>query len=184
MGLIYENGRIPRTQGQTEATLTAVVELSPTTRRQPWARPPIDVDFQVLMFTASGLLVRFLKVYERSEYQSVKWVRYSTRAQGTYQIRVSTSRCILGQCTDMLCSVLNIWDISLHVFSTLDCYDHATLCNTERVPPIRRASRASDLRFTPRTAKIGVTSKSYEGRVSAYGLTTSFLSKAIFWSMK
>lgn len=86
-----ENDRIPRLQGQTEATLTAVADLSPTTRRQPWARPPIDVDFQVLMFTASGLLVRFLKVYERSGYQSVKWVRYLTRAQGTYQIRVSTS---------------------------------------------------------------------------------------------
>jgi len=79
--------KIPRLQGQTEATLTAVADLSPTTHRQPWARPPIDVDFQVLMFTASGLLVRFLKVYERSGYQSVKWVRYLTRAQGTYQIR-------------------------------------------------------------------------------------------------
>jgi hypothetical protein len=97
-----ENGRIPRLQGQTEATLTAVAELSPTTRRQPWARPPIDVDFQVLMFTASGLLVRFLKVYERSGYQSVKWVRYLTRAQGTYQIRVSTcTQCIPGRCTDI-----------------------------------------------------------------------------------
>jgi len=82
------------------------------------------------MFTASGLFVRSLKVSERSGYQSVKWVRYFTRAQGTYQIRVSTSRCILGWCTDMLDSVLNIWDFSLRVFSTLGCYDHTTLCNT------------------------------------------------------
>lgn len=116
--LICENDRIPRLQGQTEATLTAVAELSPTTRRQPWARPPIDVDFQVLMFTASGLLVRFLKVYERSGYQSVKWVRYLTRAQGTYQIRVSPSQSILGRSTDILVSVLNIWDFSLRVLST------------------------------------------------------------------
>jgi len=46
------------------------------------------MDFQVLMFTASGLLVRFLKVFEKSNYQSVKWVRYMTKA-GSYQIRVS-----------------------------------------------------------------------------------------------
>ena len=146
--LMHEDGRIPRLQGQTEATLTAVAELSPTTRRQPWARPPIDVDFQVLMFTASGLLVRFLKVYERSGYQSVKWVRYLTRAQGTYQIRVSTSGCILGRCTDMLVSVLNIWNFLSRVFRPLGCYDradYAGLCNTEWVTPLRRASRP---RFT------------------------------------
>jgi AP-2 complex subunit mu-1 len=41
------------------------------------------------MFTASGLLVRFLKVFEKSNYQSVKWVRYMTKSKGTYQIRVS-----------------------------------------------------------------------------------------------
>jgi hypothetical protein len=41
------------------------------------------------MFTASGLLVRFLKVFEKSGYQSVKWVRYLTKANGSYQIRVS-----------------------------------------------------------------------------------------------
>lgn len=38
------------------------------------------------MFTSSGLLVRFLKVFERSGYQSVKWVRYLTKANGSYQI--------------------------------------------------------------------------------------------------
>lgn len=42
------------------------------------------------MFTASGLLVRFLKVFEKSGYQSVKWVRYLSKANGSYQIRVST----------------------------------------------------------------------------------------------
>lgn len=65
-----------------------MAELTATTTRQAWARPPIDVDFQVLMFTASGLLVRFLKVLEKNNYQSVKWVRYLTKASGTYQIRV------------------------------------------------------------------------------------------------
>ncbi|KAG8686403.1 hypothetical protein FRC09_014154 [Ceratobasidium sp. 395] len=79
--------KLPRLQGGSELTFTAMAELTATTTRQAWARPPIDVDFQVLMFTASGLLVRFLKVLEKNNYQSVKWVRYLTKASGTYQIR-------------------------------------------------------------------------------------------------
>lgn len=41
------------------------------------------------MFTASGLIVRFLKVFEKSNYHSIKWVRYLTKANGGYQVRVS-----------------------------------------------------------------------------------------------
>ena len=40
------------------------------------------------MYTASGLIVRFLKVFEKSNYTSVKWVRYLTKASGSYQVRV------------------------------------------------------------------------------------------------
>ncbi|KAI9574213.1 Mu homology domain-containing protein [Boletus coccyginus] len=79
--------KIPRIQGGQECTFTASAELTSTTVRQVWARPPIDVDFQVLMLTASGLIVRFLKVFEKSNYHSIKWVRYLTKASGTYQIR-------------------------------------------------------------------------------------------------
>jgi AP-2 complex subunit mu-1 len=80
--------RIPRLQGGQEATFSGLAQLTSTTTRQVWARPPIDVDFQVLMFTASGLIVRFLKVFEKSDYTAVKWVRYLTKASGSYQIRV------------------------------------------------------------------------------------------------
>src|SRR5258708_15308167 len=82
--------RIPRVQGGQELTFNGTAQLTSTTTRQVWARPPIDVDFQVLMFTASGLHVRFLKVLEKSNYNSVKWVRYLTKAAGSYQIRVSS----------------------------------------------------------------------------------------------
>jgi AP-2 complex subunit mu-1 len=82
--------RIPRIQGQSDITFTAEAIRSSTTHQKPWSRPPIAVDFQVLMFTASGLAVRFLKVFEKSNYNSVKWVRYLTKANGTYQIRVSS----------------------------------------------------------------------------------------------
>jgi AP-2 complex subunit mu-1 len=81
--------KMPRMQGGQECTFMATASLTSTTTRQVWARPPIDVDFQVLMFTASGLIVRFLKVFEQSSYQSIKWVRYLTKAEGSYQIRVS-----------------------------------------------------------------------------------------------
>ncbi|KIY46948.1 putative clathrin-associated adaptor complex medium chain [Fistulina hepatica ATCC 64428] len=81
--------KIARIQGGQECTFNATADLASTTTRQVWARPPIDVDFQVLMFTASGLVVRFLKVFEKSGYNSIKWVRYLTKASGSYQIRVS-----------------------------------------------------------------------------------------------
>ncbi|EIM89663.1 clathrin adaptor mu subunit [Stereum hirsutum FP-91666 SS1] len=79
--------KMQRIQGGQECTFSATAELTSTTRRQVWARPPIDVDFQVLMFTSSGLIVRFLKVFEKSNYHSIKWVRYLTKASGSYQIR-------------------------------------------------------------------------------------------------
>ena len=60
--------------------------LIASTKNKAWVRQPITVDFQVPMFTASGLHVRSLKIYERSNYQTTKWVRYVTRA-GSYQIR-------------------------------------------------------------------------------------------------
>lgn len=87
--ILYD--RIPRIQGGADVTLTGEATRSSSTSQKPWSRPPISVDFNVLMFTASGLLVRFLKVFEPKNpaMQSVKWVRYLSKANGTYQIRVS-----------------------------------------------------------------------------------------------
>ena len=39
----------------------------------------IQVEFQVPMFTSSGVHVRFLRVYDKSGYQTNRWVRYITR---------------------------------------------------------------------------------------------------------
>jgi len=72
---------IKRFPGDTELSLSAEVELiSNTLENKKWSRPPISLEFQVPMFTASGLHVRFLKVYEKSNYQAIKWVRYVTQA--------------------------------------------------------------------------------------------------------
>ena len=65
----------------------AEVKMLKMTQEKVWSKPPINVIFAVPSFTASGLHVRFLKVYEKSSYQTVKWVRYMTRS-GDYQIRL------------------------------------------------------------------------------------------------
>ncbi|KAH9244281.1 hypothetical protein BASA81_018328 [Batrachochytrium salamandrivorans] len=64
--------KIARFQGHEEVVLSAEADLTSTTIKKVWSRPPISLDFQVLMFTASGLMVRFLKIFEKGNYTSVK----------------------------------------------------------------------------------------------------------------
>jgi AP-2 complex subunit mu-1 len=79
--------RVKRFPGKAECHINAEVELMPTVRPKAWSRPPINVEFQVPMFTASGVHVRFLRVYDKSGYHTQRWVRYITKA-GNYQIRI------------------------------------------------------------------------------------------------
>jgi len=86
-GIVWKIRRFP---GETKYILGAEVELaaSVSLQKKAWSRPPISMEFQVPMFTASGLHVRFLKVLEQKQhYQAVKWVRYLTQA-GNYQYRI------------------------------------------------------------------------------------------------
>jgi AP-2 complex subunit mu-1 len=78
--------KIQRFTGQSEYVLNAEASLTAMTNQKAWSRPPLSLSFSLLMFTSSGLLVRYLKVFEKTSYQSVKWVRYMTRA-GSYEIR-------------------------------------------------------------------------------------------------
>lgn len=79
--------RISSMPGKSEATFSADVDLVPSTREKQWTRPPISVDFQIPMVAVSGVQVRFLKVYEKSSYQTSRWVRYMSKA-GEYQQRI------------------------------------------------------------------------------------------------
>ena len=81
-----DTDRIPRFTGQSEYVLSADATLTSMTNQKAWSRPPLNLSFSLLMFTSSGLLVRYLKVFEKNNYSSVKWVRYMTRA-GSYEIR-------------------------------------------------------------------------------------------------
>ena len=79
--------RISSFPGKSESSLTAIVTLLPALREKVWARPPISLDFHLPMIPCSGVEVRFLKVYDKSNYQTQRWVRYHSKA-GEYQIRI------------------------------------------------------------------------------------------------
>jgi len=82
--------KIKRFIGGAEFGLSGEMKLAHTVslEKKGWTnRPPIAMQFQVPMFTSSGFDVRFLKVYEKSSYHTVKWVRYVTRA-GSYEFRI------------------------------------------------------------------------------------------------
>jgi len=79
--------KIPRFAGNGIYTLRGEAIIAASVEDKVWSRPPITLEFNVPMFTSSGLRVRFLKVVERSQYEAVKWVRYLTR-NGNYAIRI------------------------------------------------------------------------------------------------
>ena len=79
--------KITRFTGQSEYVMQAEAHLTSMTNQKAWSRPPLSLNFSLLMFTSSGLLVRYLKVFEKNNYSSVKWVRYMTRA-GSYEKRI------------------------------------------------------------------------------------------------
>jgi len=79
--------KLKKFPGEAEFTLTAKAQLMPSISNKKWSRPPISCTFDVPMYTASGLKVRFLKIFERSGYKAVKWVRYLTKA-GSYEQRI------------------------------------------------------------------------------------------------
>jgi len=86
-GLNELHWKIKKFYGDASYTLKGHVKMVASITEKQWARPPIVMDFQVPMFTSSGLHVRFMKVFEKSQYETVKWVRYMSKA-GQYQIRI------------------------------------------------------------------------------------------------
>ncbi|PHH80509.1 hypothetical protein CDD80_1276 [Ophiocordyceps camponoti-rufipedis] len=98
--------KVGRFTGQSEYVLSAEAILTSMTNQRAWSRPPLSLDFSLLMFTSSGLLVRYLKVFEKSNYSSVKWVRYMTRA-GSYEIRKCSEEAQVEQQPPYLCGHLS-----------------------------------------------------------------------------
>lgn len=73
--------------GEQEHVLTAEIEVNLSSDELLyWTRPPIKLDFFLDMFSSSGLTVKFLRVQEKNNYRTVKWVKYGTQS-GSYEIR-------------------------------------------------------------------------------------------------
>lgn len=70
--------------GQLEHLLSVEFDVQETSHG--WFKPLITLDFTMDTYSASGLQVKFLKVLEKSNYRTIKWVKYSTHA-GSYEIR-------------------------------------------------------------------------------------------------
>lgn len=76
--------------GLTEHSLTANITLASTSAQnggtQQLSKAPVTLNFELLMFSSSGLVVRFLKVQGTSQNKPIKWVRYISQG-GTYEVR-------------------------------------------------------------------------------------------------
>lgn len=53
-----------------------------------WRKRSIQIRFEIPYFTVSGIQVRYLKIFEKSGYAALPWVRYITQ-NGDYQLRMS-----------------------------------------------------------------------------------------------
>jgi AP-1 complex subunit mu len=72
--------------GRKQFTLRAHFGLPSVESDEDESKRPIVVAFEIPFFTVSGLRVQFLKVFEKSGYQAVTWVRYLTQ-NGNYEFR-------------------------------------------------------------------------------------------------
>jgi AP-2 complex subunit mu-1 len=79
--------RIKKIFGDKECKLKCEIPLMPVSDPKPWSRAPISMEYNIPMFTSSGLRVRFLKINEKSGYKPLKWIRYVTKA-GDFQYRI------------------------------------------------------------------------------------------------
>jgi AP-1 complex subunit mu len=77
---------IKRMGGGQRVSLRAHFGLPSVEREDEDAKRPISVAFEIPYFTVSGLQVQYLKVFDKSGYQAVNWVRYMTLS-GTYEFR-------------------------------------------------------------------------------------------------
>ena len=63
----------------------------PSPDRDNFAKIPISLTFEIPYFTVSGILVRYLKILDKSGYQAYPWVRYISK-NGNYHIRMNINK--------------------------------------------------------------------------------------------
>jgi AP-1 complex subunit mu len=72
--------------GRKQFSLRAHFGLPSVESEEEETKRPIVVSFEIPFFTVSGLRVQYLKVFEKSGYEAVTWVRYLT-TDGSYEFR-------------------------------------------------------------------------------------------------
>lgn len=82
--------KLSKIYGELEHSVYAELKLSEedefSQKSSAVSKGPISLDFNMDMFSALGLSVKFLKVVEKSNYRTVKWIKYLALA-GSYEIR-------------------------------------------------------------------------------------------------
>jgi AP-2 complex subunit mu-1 len=82
--------KIATFSGRSQAEISIVVTCLATTTASSTATKltrPLSAEFNVPMYSASGLALRYLKVVEKSGYNPEKWLRYITKA-GKFEVRM------------------------------------------------------------------------------------------------
>jgi AP-2 complex subunit mu-1 len=79
--------RIKKIFGDKDCKLKCEIQLLSVKDPQPWSKAPISMEFNIPMFTSTGLRVRYLKITDKSGYVPHKWIRYVTKA-GDFQFRI------------------------------------------------------------------------------------------------
>ena len=79
--------RLKKVYGNKDMKLKCEVPLIPIKEPVPWTRAPINMEFSIPMFTASGIRVRYFQVVEKANYKPLKWIRYVTKG-GDFQFRI------------------------------------------------------------------------------------------------
>ncbi|SCM26422.1 AP-2 complex subunit mu, putative [Plasmodium chabaudi chabaudi] len=85
---IYSNmNNTQKVDGQSKVVLHVnTVKNMNTVKFLNTYKMPITLNFKIPMFTSSGMFIRYLKVYEKSNYKIIKWIKYLTEA-GAYQYK-------------------------------------------------------------------------------------------------
>ena len=78
--------RIKKLQGQKEALLRVYLSTETDLNEVSWRNRPVSMEFQIPMWTSSGVTVNFLRVLESTGYKTHKWIRYFTNS-GDYSIK-------------------------------------------------------------------------------------------------
>lgn len=80
--------RIKKFQGGSETMIRGTIDVSQDGGGVTnWQKPPIELNFSLPMCTASGLVVRTFRVFEKGGYNTTKWIRYLTQS-GDYHFKI------------------------------------------------------------------------------------------------